>query len=1062
MLYNADFSRLISALMNNLIDWFTRNSVAANLLMVVILLWGIASLGKIIVEAHPARQMDVVSVTMAYRGATPAEVEESIVIRIEEVLQDLEGIKSISSEAREGSATVNIEVSENYEPRALAEDIKARVDTIDNFPEDSKQPVIAVAQRRWEVISVIVAADVPEAELRTIGGWVRDDIANLPGVSLVQLTSVRPYEIAIEISEKNLRRYGLTLESVAQSINRSSLNLPAGVVKTSGGEILLRTKGQAYVKSDFERIILLPSENGSHLRLGDVATIVDGFEEEPLAAFYNHQRSVKIEVYRVGAQSVIDISQTVKDYIAEKQSRLPPGVTLTYWRDHAKSIKIRLSTLLDSAVQSVILIFIVLTLFLRLSVAIWVCVGIPVAIIGSFAMMPLLGISINYTSVGAFIMVLGLVVDDAIVTGESIYARLRKKIDPDPMTAAIKGTQDVAVPVTFGMLTTVFAFYGLMMNSGGPLSRIFNVVPMVVISVLLFSFIESKFILPAHLRYLRVGDDDDAHFLSRWQQRLADGLENAIERFYTPLLAVIIQRRYLSLSLFIGIAVVLISLIASGQIGFTFFPRTQSDSARATLTMPVGTPFEVTEKHIRQMAQAAERLQNKYVDPDTDKSIITAIFSTVGSTGGASKPQSHLGRVMFQIIPPEIRSLDISSQQLAREWRRMIGSIPGAEQLSFVGHIRHGGLPLDIELKGQDFEVLQSLSLQIQTYLAGYPGVFDISDNHEAGKEELQLSIKPEAELLGITLDDLARQVQQAFLGREAQRIQRGRDDVRIVVRYPARERHSLANLKQMHIRTPNGIEVPFADVADITIERSAAAIHRTDRFRTLNISADLNKKTVQVEVLKRDLKAWLNETLAVHPGVQYSLQGEAQEQSESFASVISGALLAIVGIYAMLAIPFRSYSQPLIVMSAIPFGLLGAVLGHMLMGINLTINSILGMIALIGIVVNDSLVLVDFINRRKLAGGNLHTAVTEAGAARFRPIMLTSLTTFAGLLPLMFENNVQAQFLIPMAVSLGFGILLATFITLLLIPINYMILEDLLGWFSKHTGSKKDRFEHV
>ena len=1043
--------------MNNLISWFTRNSIAANLLMFTILIWGLASLGKIVVEAHPAFQMDTVSVSMSYRGATPEEVEESIVVRIEEVTQDLEAIKSISSTATEGNASIDYEVREGYDPRELAEDIKARVDTITTFPDDSKKAVVSLAQRRWEVISVIVAADIPESELRKIGEWVRDDIVSLSGVSLVQLTSVRPYEIAIEVSAKDLLRYDLTLNDISQAINSSSLNLPAGVVKTAGGEILLRTKGQAYVKDDFSKIILLSREDGSHLRLGDVATIVDGFEEEPLSTTYNQKRSVKIEVFRVGDQSVIDISRKVRNYIDEHKNRMPAGVELTYWRDKAKSIKIRLSTLLNSAIQSMVLIFIILTLFLRMTIAIWVSVGIPVAIVGSFIMMPIMGVSINYTSVGAFIMVLGLVVDDAIVTGESIYARLRSQKDSNSIDSAIIGTQEVAVPVTFGMLTTVIAFYGFMMNSGGPLSRIFNVVPIIVISVLFFSFVESKFILPAHLRNLQLINHDNDHFLSRLQRKLADGLEGFVTRFYTPFLALIIKRRYLSLSLFLATTIILLSLIASGFVGFTFFPRSQSDSARGMLTMPVGTPFEVTEKHINRMTKAAGDLQQKYIDPDTDKSIITAIFSSIGSTGGSSNPKSHLGRVMFQIIPPEIRSLDISSQELAREWRKMIGSIPGAEQVSFVGHIRHGGMPLDIELKGLDFKVLQSLSTQIQTYLVGYPGVFDISDNHETGKEELQLSIKPEAELLGITLEDLARQVQQAFLGQEAQRIQRGRDDVRIVVRYPANERQSLANLNTMHIRTPAGIEIPFADVADLTIGRSAATIHRTDRFRTLSVIADINKKTVQMEVLRRDLNEWLTETLSAYPGVQYSLKGEAQEQQESFSSVISGTLLTIVGIYAMLAIPFKSYIQPLIVMSAIPFGLLGAVVGHMLMGINLTISSILGMVALLGIVINDSLVLVDFINRRKLAGEAIYDAIMLAGSARFRPILLTSLTTFAGLVPLMFEKNVQAQFLIPMAVSLGFGILFATFITLLLIPINYMILED---WFSLIQKTSKDKKE--
>ena len=1037
--------------MNTLISWFTRNSVAANLLLVTILLWGLSALGKVIIEGHPRFEMDGVTVQVEFRGATPAEVEESVVVRVEEAIQDIEGIKEIRSDSVEGLGTVTVEVVEGYNPRELADDIKSRVDAITTFPEQSERPLVSIAQRQWEVISVVVAADLPEDELRKIGEWVRDDISSLPGISLAKLTSIRPYEVAIEVSEETLRRFGLTLDTIADSINQSSLDLPAGLVKTAGGEILLRTKGQAYVRADFERIVVRPREDGTHLTLGDIATVVDGFEEEPLSAYYNHKRCVMIEVYRVGNQSVIGIANAIKDYVANNaQTRVPPGVEISYWRDTSKTIKLRIATLMDSAIQGMLLIFVVLALFLHISVALWVCVGIPVAIVGCFAIMPILDVTINYTSVFAFIMVLGLVVDDAIVTAENVYTRLKSKIDPDAITAAIKGTQEVALPVTFGMLTTIVAFYGLMMTAGGPLSRIFNVVPMIVIPVMVFSLIESKFILPAHLKYMRYDISEKSGLWTRFQRSVSNGLEHGIRTHYTPFLRTVLRRRYLSLSIFIGIAIVLVSLIMSGWIGFTFFPRTQSDTARAALTMPVGTPFDITEKHIHHMTTAAEKLQDKYIDPVSGDSVISAIYSTVGSTRGSQTPQSHLGLVIFEIVPPETRTLKVSSTDLAREWRKMIGAIPGAEQMSFVGHIRHGGLPLDIELKGQNFEELEKLSEAIKSYLAGYPGVFDISDNYEAGKEELKLTIKPEAELLGVTLADLARQVRQAFLGREAQRIQRGRDDVRIVVRYPANERRSLENLKNMRIRTPSGDEVPFRDVAQVEIGRSSAAIHRTDRFRTLNVSADVNKKTVQLEVLKRDLKNFLRETLAQHPGVQYALTGEAKEQQESFTSLVSGALLVLVSIYAMLAIPFRSYLQPFIVMSAIPFGIMGAVLGHLLMGMNLTINSLMGMVALTGVVVNDSLVLVDFINRHIREGKDVITAVYTAGSARFRPILLTSLTTFAGLLPVMFEKNVQAQFLIPMAVSLGFGILFATFITLLLVPINYVVLEDMSTVFRK------------
>jgi len=612
------------------------------------------------------------------------------------------------------------------------------------------------------------------------------------------------------------------------------------------------------------------------------------------------------------------------------------------------------------------------------------------------------------------------------------------------------------VPVTFGMLTTVVAFFGLLMNSAGELGKNLNVVPMIVISVLLVSWVESKFILPAHLKHLSFSTGHDSNAFGRWQTRFADGLEQAIARFYTPFLLKVLEYRYLALSVLFTLAMVLVSLVASGRIGFNFYPNAPSDSVRATLTMPIGTPFDVTRRHAETMIEAAEKLQRKYLEPVTNKSIIIAIYSSAGSTGGNSKPQSHIAQVMFQVTPPEIRSIKVSSQELAAEWRSLIGTIPGVEKLSFVGEIRRGnGMPVDVELRGQNFQLLNDVAEKLQTHLASYPGVSEITNSHEAGKEELQLSIRPEAELLGVTLDDLARQVQQAFLGLEAQRVQRGRDDVRIVVRYPVAERSSLAELKMMKIRTPSGIEVPFADVADIRMQRSAAVIHRADRFRTLNVTADVDFKTVGMESLKQDVDEWLQDLLSAHPDVNYRWRGQAQEQAESLTNVVSGTSLALLGIYAMLAIPFRSYTQPFIVMSVIPFALLGAVLGHMVLGINLTLNSILGMVALMGVAVNDSLVMVDFINRRKLAGEDIGYAISQAGSIRFRPIMLTSLTTFVGLCPLMFTDNVQAQFLVPMAASLGFGVLFATFITLFFVPMNYMILEDIGGWLHKSFREK-------
>jgi multidrug efflux pump subunit AcrB len=493
-----------------------------------------------------------------------------------------------------------------------------------------------------------------------------------------------------------------------------------------------------------------------------------------------------------------------------------------------------------------------------------------------------------------------------------------------------------------------------------------------------------------------------------------------------------------------AVAVVLFSIAIGGHLRFIFFPRIQAETASATLTMPPGTPFEATEDGIRRINLEAENLRERYRDPETGESVIKGILATVGSAGGGATPRTDVGRVVFEIVPPEERTLEVTSADLVREWRRAIGSIPGAKELSFRAEIGGGGSPLDVQITGPDFVPLRALAAEVRARLETYPGVFDITDSFEDGKQEIKLRIRPEAELLGITLENLARQVRHAFFGFEVQRVQRGREEVRVYVRYPEAERRSLDNLDTMRIRTPAGLEVPFADVASAEFGRGFAEIRRVDRNRTINVTADVNKETADIEAIKRDISAFLSEAVPDYAGVSFTLEGEAREQRESFGSLGYGLMFVLFVIYALLAIPFRSYLQPLIVMSVIPFGAAGAMLGHMIMGMPLTIMSLMGMLALTGVVVNDSLVLVDYINKRRAEGMPLMEAVGTAGIARLRPVLLTSLTTFAGLTPLIFEKSTQAQFLIPMAVSLGFGILFATFITLLLVPLNYLVLEDL------------------
>nr|VFJ60476.1 MAG: Multidrug efflux pump subunit AcrB [Candidatus Kentron sp. FW] len=1044
-----------------MIEWFVRNGVAANLLMVLILGLGIHALfWRTPLEVFPDTDMDVVTISMVLRGATPVEVEEGIVVRIEESISNLSGIERIISDAKEGTARMRIEIEDGYSPREVLDDIKSRVDAISTFPPDAERPIYSVLERRRQVIDVVVSAHLPERPLRKLGEQVRDDLLSLPGITRVDLTAVRPYEIAIEVGQHDLERFGIGFDTVVDAIRNTSKDYPAGSLKTRRGEILLRTQGQAYTREDFEKIVIIRRDDGIRITLADIAEVEDGFTEDPLYARFNGKPAVLLSVYRTGSQSALTLGRDVRAYVADIRQRMPPGVAVDYWRDRSRIIKLRVGTLVNSAIQGGILIFLLLTLFLRLSVAVWVCVGIPISFAGALAVMPEIGVTINIISLFAFILVLGLVVDDAIVTGENIHTHM--KSGKAPTLAAIHGTQEVAIPVTFGIFTTIAAFIPILLMEGarGP---IFAQIPMIVIPVLIFSLVESKLILPAHMSDSRVNVDEkgEESWLTRTQRRVADSLERGIRDFYQPFLVRALEHRFLTLSLFVGISFVLIGFAVSGRYGFVFFPRIQSEVARATLSMPVGTPVEVTTRHGERMEDIARRLQDKYRDAATGESVIRNILFLVGTKSRAihdkgdsgGNGRSHITQVTLELVPPEERTVAVTTYELVREWRRTIGQIPGARELGFRAEIGRTSEPIDIQLVGESFDELTAAAARVKKRLSEYPGVFDIQDSFDVGREEIELTLRPEAELLGLSVSDLGRQVRQAFFGAEAQRIQRGRDDIRVMVRYPAVERRSETSLAQMRIRTPSGTEVPFDTVADMEIGTGFSTIRRIDRHRSVNVTADADKEKTDMNRIMVDMRAFLAELRERWPGVRYTLEGELREQRESFASLYAGLLFVLFTVYALLAIPFRSYVQPVIVMGVIPFGVIGALLGHMIMGINLSIMSIVGLLALSGVVVNDSLVLVDYINRRRREGIPLIDATRIAGIARFRPILLTSLTTFAGLMPLFFDRSTQAQFLIPMAVSLGFGILYATLLTLFLVPVGYLILEDTRGMFGKIFG---------
>ncbi|MEH6455422.1 MAG: efflux RND transporter permease subunit [Cocleimonas sp.] len=1070
-----------------IIAWFVRNPVAANIMMVLIIVSGLyAVTKKIPLETFPAFEQDIVNITVTYPGATASEVEEGIAIRIEDAIGDLPGIERISSSASESRALVRAEIRKQYDTTKLLNEIKTRVDNITSFPEDAERPNVEQLIRTREVITVVVEQEnSDEVALRTVTEQIRDEIRGLPNVTQVAMGGIRPWEISINVPETSLRQYDLTLDDISRVIRNASRDIPGGTIKTESGDILVRALGQAYKKDDFANIRVISRSNGTSITLDQIATINDGFTEDPLYSKFDGKNAAFINVARVGDQNAIQIANEVKDYIAARGETLPTGLKLSYWRDSSKTVKARLDTLTRSLVQGIGLVLLLLALFLRPYLAFWVSIGIPISFLGALAVMPYLGMTLNLVSMFGFILVLGIVVDDAIVTGENVYAHLQK--NGDPLKAAIQGTQQIATPVTFGVLTTVAAFLPLLLIDGrrGP---IFAQIPMVVIPVLLFSLIESKFVLPSHLRNMKLRKDPTKlNYLMRTQQKIAGSLEWFIHRIYRPFLDATLNWRYLTLSIFIAVLVITISIVASGRYKYTFFPRIESETIAATIEMPEGTSIEITEKYVNRMVKAAETMQAKYIEPvadETDNDVVESselnkieslnleskegdsaqgkkqgekliqhILVTVGSAGRrprGSSGVSNIATVTFETIPPEQRKIKISSRALVAEWRKLIGPIPGVKELSFRAELGRGGEPIDVQLKGSDFTVLNEVALQVKDKLGEYDGLFDIRNSYEGGKEEVQLKIKPAAEQLGLDQSSLGLQVRHAIFGAEAQRIQRNQSEIRVMVRSPKDERYALSDLQNLRIRTSTGAQIPLSEVADITIGRGSSTISRVDRQRIINVTADLNKDKISATTVVADLKKWFPTISAKYPGISFDMEGEQREQRKFGASLAFGFTVALIVIYILLAIPFGSYFQPLMVMSVIPFSIIGAIGGHAIMGLSLSISSIMGLLALIGVVVNDSLVLVDYANKRIKEGIPVAEAIRISGGARFRPILLTSLTTFAGLTPLITEKSTQAQFLIPMAVSLGFGILFATLLTLVLIPTFYLIVEDIKGLFGK------------
>ncbi len=1042
--------------MTRLIGWFVGNPVAANLLMMILVVGGLISLTQLKQEEFPEIDLGIVQVRVPYLGAAPEEVELGVCIRIEEALEGAQSIYRMTSASSEGMCTVTLELESSADDIEALNDISGRVDAISTFPAETERPIVSLLTSRNQGLEIVIAGDTDERTLKTLALEMREEIAAMDGISQVEVAYVRADEISIEVSEQTLRRYGLTLDQVANAVRRSSLDLPGGTIRAGGGEILVRTKGQAYRGSEFENIVVVSAADGTTITLGEIATIVDGLEEGDLSVRFDGQPAAMVAIYQVGSEDIIDIRDKVRAYVENAQARMPEGIELTIWRDESEELEARLSILLATAAGGLALVLLLLSLPLQFRLAMWVAAGIPIAMLGTIALFIPLGITLSTMSVIAFILVLGIVVDDAIVVGERIYAHERHA--EDQHSAAIEGTAEVAVPVIFGVLTTMAAFLPIMLLPGR-IGSLFSVLGYIVVICLVFSVIESQLILPSHLAHRRIEPRAGRPnaFVARWlkfQERLAAGIEDFAERRYGEALSRVLEWRYLVLAIGVGILTLTLALIVSGRISVEFFPSIAGDRVVARLTMPEGIAVAETTRAAQQIEQAAQILRSELNLTRQDQpSVIQHVLTTIGQglaggqPGGGtsfSTPVSHRADVAISLVPAAERS-EFPSDTIAERWRELTGPIADSVELTFSASQLSAGDAISIQLRGRNVDDLAAAAADLRAELSRFVGVADVSDSFRSGKQEVRLSLRPEAQHLGLTLNDLARQVRQAFYGEEAQRVQRGTEDVRVMVRYPETERRSLGDLEDMRIRTSDGTEVPFAAAAEFTLGQGYSTITRINRQRVVTVRADVNRSMTTPEAVLNSLAAEaLPRIVAGYRGVTYSLTGEQEERAESFGGMARLFPVALLIMYALLAIPLRSYLQPLIIMSGIPFGAVGAIVGHLMMGWSLALPSILGMIALSGVVVNSSLVLVDYINRQRRTGVPVLNAVRRAGVVRFRPIMLTSITTFAGLTPLMLIDNPATAFIIPMAISLGWGVLFATVITLFLVPSLVLILEDL------------------
>jgi multidrug efflux pump subunit AcrB len=1014
------------------IAWMARNPVAANLAMLVLLGGGLWTAFTIQKEVFPEFELDIVQVSVAYPGAAPSEVEQGILLPVEEAIQGVQGIREITSTAREGSGSVSIELVSGTDRMKAFQEIDQSVNRIRTFPDDIEEPEVRLQSRQRQVMELGLYGDVDIWTLRVLAERLRDRLVADPAITQVEIGNAPDYVTHVEIPLARLREHGLTLGEVADIIARSSEDVPAGAVETRTGEILLRMQERKQWAEEFGDIVVLTADSGSTLRLGDIAEITDGFEESRFHSRFNLKPSVEIGIYRIGSQSPLEIAAAVQRIVEDVQGTLPAGVEVRISGNAARDFRDRLSLLVENGALAVVIVLLILAIFLEVRLAFWVMIGMTIAFVGGLVFLPLVGVSINMISMFGFLVVLGIVVDDAIVVGENVYEHRQRGLGH--LDAAITGAREVARPVTFSILTSIIAFIPLLLIPGVT-GKFWWPLPAVVIVVLAVSLVEALFILPAHLGHQTSRSTADGRgFVGRWQGWFADHATRAVDRYYRPFLERCLRHRYITICLALALFVVVGGYAWSDHMGMIMMPQVAADEIEAGISLPVGT---TPEQAARVALEVTESTQRMFAEHDLDR-VSEGIKTNVRGQGFVD--------VEIVMRPPDER--DMTADEVIALWRDEIGDIQGVDQISFEAERGPGGWAQDIsiDLSHADIEVLERATMALVARVEEFESTRDVTDNYDKGKTQLDLRLRSEARALGLTSSDVGLQVRDAFFGALAMRQLRGINEIEVRVKLPEAEREDLRFVEEFVVRTPDGTEVPLLDVVEVGRSEAFTTITRRDGRRVVTVSTDVEPKSAITRVLQSLNREILPELRADYPGLTWSFQGSQAEMRESTSALWASFAIAMAVVYTLLAVAFSSYTQPLIVMGAIPFGIVGAVLGHILLGEDLSLISFMGVVALSGVVVNDSLIMIDFANRHR-GDHSAFEAIHRAGVRRFRPIVLTTITTFAGLTPIILETSTQAAYLIPMAISLGFGIVFATAIILVLVPCLYMVREDLMTW---------------